>query len=306
MSLYRLTWPVDGEMASPSAAAAAGALQLILVLVGLQADTSRAWYVIVPLLIPLSLWGWHAAFRRCRLIDDMPSSNIASAAQGYVELIGNGEKRIDTPLLSRVTLLPCLWYRYRIEERRGGKNQWTTVESGTSDLVFEIKDGTGACVIDPEGAEVITSRRDVTERGDYRYTEEMILPGDRVYALGEFRTINSSDGVLSERVDVNQLLGEWKRDTASLLKRFDGNGDGQIDLDEWEAARAQAKKQVGSEHRELRVSPGVSLLRRPADGRVFFLSNKPPEALVGRYRWMSRVHLVVFFIAVGATAAMHW
>ena len=306
MALSLLPPGLGWRTPSLSGAAVAGALQIGLVLLGLQTHSANACRFIVPLLIPLSLWGWTTALRRYRLISDLPLSNIASAAQGYVELQGIGQKRSDAALISRVTLLPCLWYRYRIEERRGSRNQWTTMESGTSDLAFEIGDRSGTCVIDPEGAEVISARTDVTVRAGYRYTEEMILPGDPVYALGEFTTVNNADGVLSEREDVSNLLAEWKKDPTSLIKRFDRNGDGQIDLEEWELARAEAKTQVLAQHREQRVQPGVNILRRPVDGRVFFLSNKPPEKLVNHYRWLSWAHLAMFFLSAGIAARMYF
>lgn len=305
MAFYGLPLSLGWRAPSLSGTAAAGGLQIVLVVLGLHSNSFGVWRFIVPLLVPISLWGWHAAFRRYRMISDVPLSNITSAAQGYVELQGIGQKRTDASLISRVTLLPCLWYRYRIEERRGSRNEWTTIESGTSDQIFEIRDRTGSCVIDPDRAEVMTSRCDVTVRDGYRYTEEMILPGDTVYALGEFVTINNSDGVLSERDDVSNLLAEWKKDSGSLIKRFDRNGDGEIDLQEWESARAEARKQVLAQHRELRLQPGVNILRCPVDGRAFFLSNKPPEALVWHYRWISWAHMTVFFLAVGFSAQMY-
>ncbi len=192
-----LGFPLGGRLgfASSSATVVAGGLQIGLVVLGAQAESADAWHFIVPLLIPLSLWGWHAAFRRFRLIDDVPLSRIGSAAQGYVELQGIGQKRADGALISRVTMLPCLWYRYRIEERRDSDNEWTTIESGVSELTFEIRDASGLCVIDPEGAEVVAARKDVTCTDSFRYTEEMILAGETIYVLGDFNTVNSADGV---------------------------------------------------------------------------------------------------------------
>lgn len=305
MGLYRLPLHLGWRTPSLSAAAAAGGLQLGLLAFALYGNAPNLWRIVVPMMVPISLWGWHTALRRYRIIGDVPVSHIASAAQGYVELQGVAQKRADAPLLSRITLLPCVWYRYSIEERRGQRGQWTTIESGISDQTFEIKDRTGSCVVDPDDAEVMTSRSDVTVRDGYRYTEEMILPGDSVYALGEFSTVDSSDGVFSEREDVGNLLAEWKKDAKSLLKRFDRNGDGEVDLPEWELARAEARREVLAQHREARLQPGVNILRRPTDGRVFFVSNRPPDAIVRHYRWMSWAHMIIFFLAVGVSARMY-
>ena len=75
-----------------------------------------------------SLFAWLSVLRRHRLIVGTPTSRIASAAQGYVELLGNA-RREGAPILSKYLLLPCLWYRYKVE-RKNHKNQWHTVDTG--------------------------------------------------------------------------------------------------------------------------------------------------------------------------------
>src|SRR3546814_14184480 len=79
--------------------------------------------------------------------------------------------------------------------------------------------------------------------GEYRYTEEQICIGDPLYALGMFR---SQTAVLSEDEagDVRDLLRDWKRHHRELLRRFDRNGDGEIDVQEWDTARAAAIAEV--------------------------------------------------------------
>ena len=87
------------------------------------------------------------------------------------------------------------------------------------------------------------------------------------------------------------------------MRRYPGR---QIIDQEWELARSEARKQIIAQHRELRLQPGVNILRRPADGRVFFLSNKLPEKLLRHYRWMGWAHMAVFFLSVGISARMYF
>ena len=75
------------------------------------------------------------------------TSKVASAAQGYVELIGSGRPLAGAPLISPVSQLPCLWYRYKIE-RKTSDNKWVLEDKGESDASFILEDGTGECVVD--------------------------------------------------------------------------------------------------------------------------------------------------------------
>src|SRR3546814_2295197 len=81
-----------------------------------------------------------------------------------------------------------------------------------SDDLFVLADGSGDCIIDPHGAQVLPSLKrrwqggmprpiEIPKKtpwfsmGEYRYTEEQICIGDPLYALGMFR---SQTAVLSE------------------------------------------------------------------------------------------------------------
>ncbi|HET7597716.1 MAG TPA: hypothetical protein VFK15_12360 [Burkholderiales bacterium] len=101
---------------------------------------------------------------------------------------------------------------------------------------------------------------------------------------------------IDERADVSDLLGEWKKDKAQLLARFDGNKDGEIDLKEWEQARLEAQKEVRARNADARgaMIEGVNLLRRPRDGRLFLIACEMPDKLGRRYALWSAAHLVIF------------
>jgi hypothetical protein len=158
-------------------------------------------------------------------------------------------------------------------------------------------------VIDPEAAEIATRHRQRWTRGDYRYTEWLLIEQDPLYAIGEFSTAGGAAEPLSESRDLGELLAEWKRDRPHLLGRFDLDRDGEIDLKEWALARAEARRQVASRHREIRSRTGaLNILRAPGDGRLFLITNHNPERLVRRYKLWGIAHLLIFLAAGIAVA----
>ena len=278
------------------------AVYIALLLIFVQLDNPRVFALMLPAIAVVAFAAWMLTLRRMLAIVGTPTSKIASAAQGYVELVGRALAHPGGALRSRFTLLPCVWYQYRVEQReRDGK--WRHLESGRSDDSFLLDDGTGVCLIDPEDAEVLPRRTDTTMNGtDYRCTESLILPGEQLYAIGEFTTIGGANVDLNLDRDVSELLAQWKRDKPALLKRFDLDSDGQVNEKEWMLARSQARREVRKNHNELRTQPGTHMLHKPRDARLFLLSNVEPGSLTRRYRLWAWLHLFVLIGAVVGTA----
>ncbi|MEQ1629691.1 MAG: hypothetical protein ABL873_04190, partial [Gallionella sp.] len=230
--------------------------QLVLVVIGFQIGTREGWMFCLPAIALFSLFAWRSSLKRLRAIRDTPTSRIASAAQGYVEVIGRGQDLTNPPMISHLRMLPCLWYRYRVEERYRTKNGdgWRTVDSGESHDSFIVNDDTGTCVVDPQQAEISTIYRDQWQNLDKRYTEWKLLKNDLIYVLGEFHT-QSGSADIDARAELNGLLAEWKRDMPALHKRFDLNNDGVLDMAEWMLARKAAKREVDKKIRELQAQP---------------------------------------------------
>lgn len=272
--------------------------QLLLLFVGIKLESREGWLGTLSVMALVSFFAWLSALKRLRAIRGTPTSKVASAAQGYVELTGRGKPFGGTPLISKLRMLPCLWYRYEVE-RRTSKDKWQTVDSGESSDSFLLRDDTGDCVVDPEYAEIITKHRDQWQDGDYRYTEWKFITDDSLYAIGEFRT-RSGAVEFDGRAELNALLAEWKQDKPALHARFDLNGDGVLDMQEWMLARQAARREVAKKKREAHAQPDIHLIGQPRDGKLFLISNLAPEGLSRRYLFWSWAHVVIFFGALGA------
>jgi hypothetical protein len=257
---------------------------------------SDAGIILAPLVACFSLGAWLITHRRRRMTTDTPTSNVASAVQGYVELIGSAANHPSTATLSRIRGLPCVWYRYLVQERSNDK--WETLQQETSEATFLLRDATGECVVDPDHADISSKHREIKTVGNQRYTEYLLLPGDKLYALGQFETLNPVDTRLDPREDMGNLLAQWKQNRPALLQRFDLNKDGEIDEKEWELARAQAKREVEKQHREMRAQPGFHVLHAPRDGRYFLITNKDPERMARTLQFWSWFFLASFIVAL--------
>ncbi|MBF3059556.1 hypothetical protein HKW90_34805, partial [Pseudomonas aeruginosa] len=238
-------------------------------------DFDLRWLFIAASLGLCAWAGWQFVHRlaRARLLGDVPTSRIRSAAQGFVELYGVLEEGPEGPLQAPLTGKPCLWWRYRIEveEKRSGREKaWRTVDKGASESPFGLRDATDACLVDPRGAEVrpLTQQRWEAFReapidtlrllesfgtlvgGErlYRYTEERLHAGEPLYALGEFRSSGGGrQGLDAERAQ-GAVIREWKGDFHGLLARFDSDGNGELDEREWNRVRLAARLEAEDRH----------------------------------------------------------
>ncbi len=291
----------------------------------------------------LSLVGLVLGFRnlgRARLIEDLPTARVRSAPQGYVELAGIAKAMAGEPIIAPLSALACCWYSFKVEERRNDK--WHKVRAGASDGLFLLRDGTGECLVDPAGAEITAQHRE-TWYGDgslfqmpglhrraaddpgvaaklasigirlaasplaaaerYRYTEEVILGGDPLYAIGQFKTLDDIDHGQHRAELAAQILRDWKQRPDTLRERFDHDRNGVVDGTEWEQARQLAAQLANEEYAAQAAGQHLHTLSRPPDrGLPYLISNVAEFALVRRYRWKGAGGLVLFFLAgAGAT-----
>lgn len=275
---------------------------LALLLLGFQIGSATGWKIAFGLVGLSSAWAWFANLRRYRTVADTPTSRIASAPQGYIEIVGRGKQPPGTQLVSPLTGLPCLWFRYLVERKDG--DRWATVESGISHDTFGVDDGSGQLLVDPEGAEILTQRKQVSQQGDYRRTEWTLIENETIYVIGEHVTLGGPNAVLDKQADLAELLADWKRDKRTLLARFDADRDGEISLDEWENARKAASDEIDRVHLDIRLNDGVHLMRKPTHGRPYLIANRDVHALVRHYRLWSWAHLAFLGTALTALALL--
>lgn len=266
-------------------------------------------------------------FRRARLIEDMPTSRIRSAAQGFVELVGLVCDR-DGSIPSPLTGTPCVWWRYRIERyRSNGRNRrWETVSRGESGKGFLVTDGSGHCWVDPDGAEIEPLHRKTwygstphpmpgagpagwvgrlyTPVGGqrYRYREWRIQVGDPVYLLGHFETDATGRRFLTVDQLSAEILRGWKQDRQELLRRFDRNGDGEVCIGEWQQARQVARREALGQQRYTAEDAVEHLLRKP-DGRGLPYVISVSDQRVISIRWRRRALLFATAFLVAAVFA---
>ncbi|MBL4704902.1 MAG: hypothetical protein JKY54_10290 [Flavobacteriales bacterium] len=260
---------------------------------------------------------------KARLIEDTPTSKIRSASQGYVELIGVAKRYEGAPIIAPLSGLTCLWYHYEIEryERSGKSSSWRTIETKSSDRYFSLQDDTGECSVDPCKADII-SRWEDKWRGNerrptsmltqesllfgsrYRYTERRIHEDDALYVLGLFQTVYAPSIKDQKKHKVSEILNEWKKDQDTLIARFDTDGDGEIDLKEWENARKSAAKQAHYYVEQNEDTPPVHIMTRsPQRRNPYIISNKDPKEVSRRYRWIAAGCGLLFFVAIGFGAS---
>ena len=300
MELTSLRWWRSTHFKGLIAGIYIGAAYLALGAFSKRADASdpgRHWALLaLTLACAVALLVWAATLRRARSIADIPTSRIASAAQGYVEL--QGRTVASNLIFSPLSKTACIWYRYQVYEREAGKDrQWREVDSGTSSATFDLDDGSGQCTVDPDYAEVIGAEVSTRYLDNIKQVEELLHGGRTLFALGEFTTVGGANAELNLHDDVNVLLAQWKQDQGELLRRFDLNHDGVVDQQEWELARRLATGTVEKEHRAIRERTGVNMLRSPQDGRPFLLSPLSGQSLRRRYLIWSALHMAV---ALGA------
>jgi hypothetical protein len=242
------------------------------------------------------------AWRRLRLIEDTPTARVRSMALGRVELQGRAGARVE--LEAPLTGLPCVFFRYEIdEERRSGRQRrWTTVARGDSNAEgFYLVDETGRVLVDPAGADLqldcdwratnptlgprleqVLGRHGIAPGGwlfsrRLRFREWRITAGDPLYVLG---VAQPRPGLAEERrAKITARLAALKSDPTAMAA-LDADGDGRVDGDEWEVARRRAVEDVERERDPDRVVVAAA----PNRESPFLVSDRPEARVLSRHR----------------------
>ena len=307
-------------------------------------DMSTTAFLIWLGIVALTMLGGGVAcylFRqRSQAMAGTPTSKIRSAKSGYVEFEGRVKAMSASALKGGLTGTPCVWYEYQVTKQMGGRgrdshSQWVSVDHAKSEDVFWLVDESGRCLIDPQGAKIITAPEETdrwlghtarpsrgpekrgsrfglfpgqsysgfsfgkglwfSTRKDYRYLERRIPDGASLYVLGRFKKMGN--GADNKQASVRDLLRRWKTEQRDMLERFDADGDGNIDAHEWEAACKAAEREVGQQNPQP-AQQEFNILGATGDrNRPFLISAISQDQLLDRYRLFGRLGMAA--IALG-------
>jgi hypothetical protein len=247
---------------------------------------------------------WLHGMRLRALVNGIPTSRIASAPQGYVELSGRAaHARRHVPGGPE----SCLWKRTQFASRMQARgvfpfNLFYVVHNvDVTDHPFMIEDGSGEALVLPAGAEVICARRRVEYDGDRKTIREHILEGDPLYVLGNLTTTRHEVDVatLTERT-----INDWKMDNARF-RDFDTNRDGYLwgrELLEMHRAAREAAEWASA---TAAAEESVHVVAAAGPDRRFLIATLPADRIAGHYHWYLGVGLALFLGSLAAALAWH-
>ncbi|MBS3758872.1 MAG: hypothetical protein KGY61_09435 [Desulfobacterales bacterium] len=243
-----------------------------------------------------------------RMVENTPTSKIRSQSMGMTELSGKARPYYDlrtSHTLTRCIFFVCRYYRYHRADNGGQWKQVRTISSGK--LPFYIEDDTGRVLINPKGAFYSLTRFRQTVRGRFipalaiklddpnsRVIEEMIPIGANIYVLGSAQLQRHGK---THRERLMDRLRSVKRDP-SQMARYDRDGDGHIDAEEWDAARADIENNVYAE--SLTSDKGAYetvVIEKPNFGLLPFIVADSEEGLLRKFAIRSWL-----FLGCGTTA----
>ena len=157
-------------------------------------------------------WGLRC-YQRKRLMQNTPTSKVEAVALGLAEL--SGRAVAYESMTSPIEQLPCVYWRYKVEEWRksGRSSSWVTIDSGERRVPFYLEDDTGKILVVPVQATIdipkdlqveptnsplrselspcvfaFAERKGIELDGVFtrrkRFTEWMIAPGDPLFVFG--------------------------------------------------------------------------------------------------------------------------
>ena len=273
-----------------------------------------------PALLPAGLFSGIGFFvhgltiiSRYRRIENIPTAKIRSIAMGLVEV--SGEARQKYLLKTPYSLLDCVFYRYKVVEQyktHKGRAQRILASGNSGWMPFYLEDESDHILVEPEGAVIEGLITQTFHPGttstagpwaaydsaslNITIVETLIPVGYSIYALGtaQRRTCAFS----RRREELLERLRELKS-SPDRLSAYDLNGDGKVDIKEWEQARQDVERQLMEESLHETEDPDDVFIGKSEQGQPFIISSKSEKALVRRLRTRA-----VLCIASGVLAAL--
>ena len=269
----------------------------------------------VPGLVAFGLlWTGLYFVRLKRQVENTPTSKVRSIAMGMVEV--QGQARRQYALVAPMTQAACVYYRLR-KYRREDHNKWSLIKDvDSSHVAFQIDDGTGRVIVEPQGASVKAKTRlagypgqaslaftafDSADENE-KWVEDIIYEGTTLYVLGFAQPRQEAGKSLRERTV--EKLRALKLDHGAL-HRYDTDGDGRVGADEWQVARSETEQAALREHLaeaegRRRQEEHMVIARAPQRGMPFVITEAVSEAnLTRNYGLISLPLLVAGLVAAG-------
>jgi|GEM_PF-1464870 len=244
-----------------------------------------------------------------RMVENTPTSRVRSMAMGIVELEGRARQYYD--LKTSHSQTNCIYYRcryYRLQ-KTGKRQQWRLMrETGSGLLPFYLEDATGRVLVQPRGARILVSKARQEFNGaesvwlpahlrttQTRIYEDLIAEGAKIYILGSARPERVGASVTERLVDRLRVL----KSDPERMKSYDENGDGRIDVAEWEAARTDLEQQV---YADLLMDgrPGEQVvIRKPLYGLLPFIIADTEEGIIRRLGFRVWTFMIGGLVMIG-------
>lgn len=283
---------------------------------GLSPAEYNFFTLVLFIAVVFSIYKIYQTHQGFRFIQDTATSRIASAAQGYVELKGLAELLPESNIISPFSQRRCIWYQCKIEVKKttGKRSHWVEESKQISEEIFLLQDDSGACIVIPEGAEVIPSdqrvwygdglqdshlsRKNSGLRssigiGNYRFSEKLIFVADTLYVLGDFESVRRNPDAQSIQQQVKELIRYWKMYPVRFLKPFDTDNNGKIQKEEWTRVKQQAEIKVMQQNQR----SAIHTIRKPQEKHYPFVISAVSEGELLRKKRLSLIlYVMLFFV----------
>lgn len=277
-----------------------GGLHLFVMSVSVQLKSPGIWPYSLAIMTSLCFFGWISAYRRYRTAEDLPTSKIASAAQGYVELHGRAAQAFGKDTRAPFSGKSCCWFRYLVERKEGGGN-WQISDMGESTAEFLLIDSTGNCVINPIGAEVLPVDHQIWTNDDQRLSEWRIPERCELYVIGNLSTTAPPRRIFSATTGLRVLhsyQGKLARLVSSKKKFPDANKSVASEIPKSRLGKSISHPSHGE------TGMWLNRLTKPEDGRIFLIAGSHPSKIARRFLVISWLHLGGVFAFGGGSLAL--
>ena len=245
-----------------------------------------------------------------RMVENTPTSKIRSFSMGMVELSGKTRRYYGLRTSARKT--PCIYFRCRYYKlhKTDDASRWSLTRSVSSGKIpFYIEDDTGRILIKPKGAIFNIPMTTQSFQGNYipslslhlhdpntKVVEELIPEKTRLYVLGSAQVEKHGKKIREIITDKLRVL----KHSTEAMSEYDINGDGRIDVDEWDAARGDVERMVYAESLANGLCESESVvIEKPRFGLLPFIIADSEKNLIRRLMFRTWIFLVGGLITIG-------